>query len=108
MYYSYKLDELAAYYREYDRLMDHWRKIFSSQVFEVQYEELVLHQEQISRDLINYLGLEWDQNCLKFYNSKRPVMTASNLQVRQPLYTTSINRWKNYENYLEPLDKLNK
>ena len=80
--------------------------MFTEQIFEVQYEELVANQEEVSRELIAYLGLEWDEQCLEFHKTKRVVKTASNLQVRQPMYTRSVERWKNYECHLEPLIKL--
>ncbi len=83
--------------------MDHWSSLFSSEIFDVQYEELVVDQEKVSRQLIEHLGLEWDEKCLYFHNNKRAVRTASNLQVRQPIYRNSINRWKHYEKHLDPL-----
>jgi hypothetical protein len=69
----------------------------------VQYEELVMNQEKISKQLIDYIGLEWDENCMDFHNNKRSVMSPSNLQVRQPMYKSSMNRWKLYENHIQPL-----
>jgi tetratricopeptide (TPR) repeat protein len=101
--YAYDLKELGKYYLEYQRLMDHWMNIFSPQIFEVQYEDIIADQEKVSRDLINYLGLEWDEKCLEFYKNKRPVQTASNLQIRKPIYVNSVNRWKNYAPWVEPL-----
>ncbi len=83
--------------------MVHWRSLFSSQIYEVQYEQLVMNQEKVSRQLIEYLGLEWDVKCLDFHKNKRVVRTASNLQVRKPIYKNSINRWKLYEKHLGPL-----
>ena len=101
--YSFDLAELGQYYLDYTRLMDHWSSLFSSEILDVQYEDLVMNQEIVSRQLIEYLGLEWNENCLDFYSNKRAVRTASNLQVRQPIYKNSINRWKHYEKHLEPL-----
>ncbi len=72
----------------------------------MQYEDLVMEQERVSKQLIDYLGLEWDEKCLDFHNNKRPVMTYSNIQVRQPMYKNSMNRWKPYEKHLQPLTEV--
>ena len=100
---SFELTELGQYYLDYQRLMSHWHKLFPGEILKVQYEELVMDQERISRQLIDYIGLEWDEKCLDFYNSERDVRTSSNIQVRQPMYKKSINRWKHYEKHLQPL-----
>ena len=100
---SFELTELGQYYLDYQRIMSHWQKLFPGEIFTVQYEELVVDQERISKQLIDYLGLEWDENCLDFHNNERVVMTPSNIQVRQPMYKNSINRWKPYEKHLQPL-----
>ncbi len=100
---SFELTELGQYYLDYQRLMSHWESLFPGQIFTVQYEKLVTDQETISRRLIDYLGLEWDEKCLDFHNNERVVMTSSNIQVRQPMYKDSINRWKPYEKHLQPL-----
>jgi tetratricopeptide (TPR) repeat protein len=105
-YYSYDLHDLGNYYLDYVRIMEHWNSLFSSELFEIQYEELVSDQEKLSRRLIEYIGLEWDDECLNFYNNDRTVKTASNLQVKQPVYNNSVNRWKRYENELQPLIKV--
>ena len=101
--YSFDLTELGRYYLDYKRLMTHWHSLFSSEIFEVQYEELVMNQEKVSRQLIEYLKLDWDEKCLDFHHNKRGVRTASSLQVRKPMYKNSINRWKRYEQHLGPL-----
>ncbi|MCP4040650.1 MAG: sulfotransferase, partial [Gammaproteobacteria bacterium] len=98
--YSYDLRELGKYYSLYEKLMAHWRTLFSGQMLEVEYEELVMNQEKISRRLIDFLGLEWSGRCLSFHENARPVKTASNVQVRQPMYTRSMGRWKNYAEFL--------
>jgi tetratricopeptide (TPR) repeat protein len=101
--YTYDLTELGQYYLDYERLMSHWHNLFGSQIFEIQYEELVMNQEVNSKQLIKYLDIQWNDECMNFYKNKRAVKTASNLQVRQPMYSRSINRWKNYKKQLEPL-----
>jgi len=103
---TYDLEELAKYYLDYEKLMVHWKEVFGSQILDVQYEELVRNQEVISKQLIEYLGLEWDNQCITFYKNERTVKTASNLQVRKPIYSNSINRWEKYEKQLEPLRKI--
>ena len=101
--YTYDLTELGQYYLDYERLMSHWRNLFESQIFEIQYEELVMNQEKLSKQLIDYVGLDWDEGCINFHKNKRAVKTASNLQVREPMYSRSIDRWKSYKKQLEPL-----
>ena len=72
-------------------------------MLEVRYEDNVADVEGQAKKIIEYLGLEWNENCLNFYNVDRPVLTASVTQVRKPIYTTSTNRWRKYEKYLGPL-----
>jgi tetratricopeptide (TPR) repeat protein len=98
-----RLEDLAFYYQQYERLMNHWREHLPMRMYEVVYEELVENQETISKDLIRFLGLEWDDKCLDFHKNERPIQTASKLQVRQPIYKTSMKRWKRYEKHLQPL-----
>jgi tetratricopeptide (TPR) repeat protein len=89
--------------RETERLMDHWRAVLPIPILEIQYESLVVNLENESRRLIDFLGLEWDPACLAFYQTKRVVMTASRWQVRQPVYSSSVGRWKHYRRHLGPL-----
>jgi len=100
---SFDLTELGQFYRDYQRLITHWENLFPGEIFTLRYEELVEEQERVSKRLIDYLGLEWDEKCLDFHHNERTVMTPSNLQVRQPIYKNSVNRWKHYEKYLQPL-----
>ncbi len=102
-FYSYSLDDIAVCYRAYEDLMAHWRRVLPISIFDVSYEALVEDQEQISRDIIAALGLEWDDGCLSFYENRRTVRTASHWQVRQPIYKSARQRWKNYAPYLEKL-----
>jgi tetratricopeptide (TPR) repeat protein len=103
--YAFTLDlgDLGFAYREYERLMAHWRQVLPLPMFEVSYEDLVTNQEAVSRQLIAYCGLDWDDCCLAFHKNPRPVQTASMNQVRQPAYQSSIGRWKRYERHLQPL-----
>jgi tetratricopeptide (TPR) repeat protein len=101
--YKTNLTKLGLYYREYDRLMRHWNAVLPGRIYEIGYETLIADQETESRKLIDYLGLPWDDACLHFEKNDRAVITASNWQVRQPIYTTSVKRWKNYEGKIQPL-----
>ena len=100
---TYNLRELGRYYRRYWDLVEHWRQAVPGAMLEVRYEDNVADVEGQARRIIDYLGLEWDDNCLNFYNTDRPVKTASATQVRKPIYTTSTNRWRKYEKHLGPL-----
>jgi tetratricopeptide (TPR) repeat protein len=100
---TYDLGQLGRYYKRYWDLMKHWRTQFPNAMYEVRYEDNVADVEGQARKLIDYLGLDWHENCLNFYNTDRPVKTASASQVRKPIYTTSTNRWRRYEKYLGPL-----
>ena len=102
--YSYDLAELGQYYAVYVRLMEHWRNVLPEGAFlDVKYEDIVSDQEMQTRRIIEYCGLEWSDACLDFHNNARPVQTASILQVRQPIYNSSVERWRRYEKSLGPL-----
>jgi tetratricopeptide (TPR) repeat protein len=101
--YNTDLRALGLYYREYDRLMRHWNEVFPGRIFENRYETLVEDQEAQSRRLIDYLGLPWDDACLRFFDREGAVTTPSRWQVRQPIYKSSVKRWKNYESEIQPL-----
>lgn len=101
--YAYDLDDIAAYYAEYERLMRHWKKVLPVEILEVQYERLLDAQESESRRLLSFCGLEWEEACLTFHTNARPVRTASSWQVRQPLYGTARERWRNFERHLDGL-----
>lgn len=102
--YTYDLGELGRRYKAYETLMDHWRAVLPPGIMlEVQYEDLVTNFEDEAKRLIAFCGLKWDEQCRSFYNTDRTVRTASATQVRQPLYTGSIGRWKDYADELTPL-----
>ena len=88
---------IASRFSEYRRLMDHWRAVLPVPLHEVDYEETVSDLEAVARRLLDACGLEWDPACLAFHRTERTVRTASLTQVRQPIYTTSVARWKHYE-----------
>ena len=103
-FHSYNLTEQGQFYVNYDRLMKHWRAVLPATAYhEVQYEALVENTEVEARALIEYCGLEWEPACLDFHKTERAVKTASVAQVRQPIYKTSLERWRRYEKHVGPL-----
>ena len=109
MPHSYDLGELGRYYRKYDELMAHWDRVLPPGVMKtVVYEDVVNDMPTMARELISFLNLPWDDACLNFHESSRPVKTASVVQVRQPVYSSSVGRYKRYGERLQPLiDALN-
>ncbi len=94
---------IASRFHQYQRMMEHWRKFLPVPLLEVDYEETVADLEGVARKLVAWCGLAWEPSCLEFHKAKRPVSTASAVQVRQPVYTTSVGRWKHYEQSLATL-----
>jgi len=102
--YAYDLGELGRYYRAYQALMDHWRSVLPpGRILDVQYEDLVDDLEGQARRLVAHCGVEWDRRCLAFHETKRPVQTASLVQVRKSIYTSSVGRSRFYGTRLKPL-----
>jgi len=101
--YSFDMVELGRYYRLYQDLMKHWQVFYTDSIFQLSYETLVTNQEKETRRLLEYCDLPWNDACLHFHETKRRVKTASNAQVRKPIYTDSIDIWKHYEKHLLPL-----
>ncbi len=101
--FTYDMEHLGIAYRGYERLMAHWREVLPMRMLDVRYEALVGDLERVSRELIEFLGLPWDERCLLFHEQARNVGTASFWQVRQPLYASSVGRWRRYEKHLAPL-----
>jgi tetratricopeptide (TPR) repeat protein len=102
--YSYDLVELGLFHRSYDGLMRHWRQTLPNSAFlQIDYEAVIDDLEEQARRLIEFCGLPWDEACLSFHATRRPVRTASMNQVRQPIYRSSVGRWRAYRAHLEPL-----
>ncbi len=101
--FSYDLKNLGEYYLQYERLMEHWHSVLEVPMLTVEYEELVRNVEGVARRMLEFLGLPWEERCLQFHQNPRPVSTLSSQQVRQPIYQSSIGRWRNYQKHLEPL-----
>jgi tetratricopeptide (TPR) repeat protein len=101
--FTYDLVELGEYYLEYERLMAHWHEVLPGKVLDIHYEEMVADQENQTRRLIQHCGLPWEDQVLRFYETDRAIVTASSEQVRQPIYSKSVNSWRRFEDHLEPL-----
>lgn len=97
------VDHLTTRIHQYQRIMRHWRAVIPDRFMEFDYEDLVADQERVSRQLVEWIGLEWDPRCLEFYKSDRIVRTASITQVREPIYTQSVAKWKRFEPFLPEL-----
>ena len=105
--FAYDIDEIVSYYNLYFKLMNHWRNILPNYIYDINYEKLIKEPEPQVKDMLKYCNLDWDPNCLKFYNNMRIVKTASDTQVRKKIYTSSINSWKKFESELNtPFKKL--
>ena len=101
--FAYDLQDIARFHQDYERLMAHWRDCLGERIYELAYEALVGEQEASTRALLDALGLDWEASCLNFHRTQRMVETASYWQVRQPLYSAAVNRWRRYEASLGPL-----
>ena len=101
--FSYDLTDLGEYCLQYLRMMDHWQQALPGRVLTVQYEEMVTDFENQARRLLDHCELPWEEACGRFYETERPVRTASSEQVRQPIYTGALNFWRNYERHLDEL-----
>jgi tetratricopeptide (TPR) repeat protein len=104
--FTYDLCDLGRYYVAWHRLMRHWQAVLGEQLFIVHYEDLVESQETVSRRLLAHCGLEWEPACLAFDQQPNAVTTASAVQVRQRMYTSSIGKWRHFERQLAPLSRI--
>lgn len=104
--YSFDMLDTGRYYLLFDRLMTHWHETMPGRILEVHYEDVVENQEGTTRRLLDHCGLEWEEACLDFERNTAPVSTASAVQVRMPIYRTSLRRWKRYGALVEPLREL--
>ncbi|MBI4005071.1 MAG: sulfotransferase [Gammaproteobacteria bacterium] len=101
--YAFDLSDIGFYYQQYNDLMEHWRNILPNKFLEISYEDHMAKQTSMLKCLIDYCGLDWDLNCSKFCNTEQLIMNSGFWQVRQEIYQPSIDKWKNYEKYLQPL-----
>ena len=103
---SYDLEEMARHHCRYRHLMDVWRDRFGGRFFDISYEETVSNLEPNARALIGYLDLPWEEKCLRFHEQNKAVSTASAVQVREPVHTRSVDRWRRYEAQLQPMQEV--
>lgn len=101
--FAWSLEDIGAYYRQYERLMAHWQQFLPVPIHEIRYEELLQQPEAVIRAALAYCGLDWDARCLRFHENQRAVATASTVQVRKPLSAHALGRWQRYRAHLEPL-----
>jgi hypothetical protein len=101
--YAHDLETLGNYYREYELLMQHWNQVLPNRVLNLQYESLVSDFEPTVRALVEFCGADFEEQCLRFHETRRQIKTPSASQVRQPIYQSSVGRWRRYEQELEPL-----
>ena len=104
-HFTYDLDDIARYYKDYVRLMDYWKNLFPKEIFTINYEQVIDNPNDRILDLLEFCNVKFEDNCINFHKSKRPVKTASSEQVRQPMYKTGLDYWKNYSNNLDTLLK---
>lgn len=101
--FSYDLEDLGKYYVAFHQLIEHWKRVLGDEIYEIQYEDLIANQESQTRRLIDFCGLDWEDACLDFHENSAASSTASALQVRQPIYSSSVDLWRNFEDELQPL-----
>jgi len=101
--FTYDLEDIGYYYRNYVKVMDHWDTVLPGRVLRVQYEDMVANTEQQIRRLLDYCGLPFEEQCLRFYDTDRAIRTPSSEQVRQPIFTEGLEQWRNFERHLDPL-----
>jgi len=105
--YAYDINDIISYYNQYKDLMNYWNKIFPTFIYNIKYENLINDTENQIKNLIKFCDLKWEDGCLKFYNNKKPIKTASDTQARSKIYNSSINSWKNYKkHFINDFNKL--
>ena len=101
--FTYGLEEVGHYYRDYVALMDHWDRVLPGKILRVQYEDVVNDLETQVRRLLDFCGLDFEEGCINFHQTERAVRTASSEQVRQPIFKSGVDQWENFSPYLDPL-----
>ncbi len=100
---SRSLESLAKMYKAHLNLMDHWKNLLSDRIFTARYEDMISNPRHQSQALFDFCGIPWNEDFLNFYANKTAIKTASLMQVRQPIYSTSVEKWRRYESHLEPV-----
>ena len=103
--FAYNLEEISEFYNLYNDLMKHWKNTLPKFVIDIKYEKIIQNPEQQIRILLKSCNLNWNDKCLRFYNNKRVIKTASDIQARKKIYKSSIDSWLNYKKYLEEVFK---
>ena len=103
--FSYGLERVGQYFKEYRLTMDYWNKVLPNRILEIHYESVVADLEKEVRRLLNHCGVPFEEGCIQFHKTDRAVRTASAQQVRQPIYKKGIAHWQNYDEWLTPLKK---
>ena len=103
---SYDTNDIHEYYKLYLDLVQFWKSSIPNFIYDVKYEEIIEDPKNEIKKLLNFCNLKWDDGCINFYKNKRPIYTASNKQANQPLYKTSIDKWKIYEKLIPELFKI--
>ena len=104
--FTYNQKELGKYYNLYLDLMNYWKKLYPGLIYDAKYEQILNNQEAKSKEILNFCGLSWEAQCLKFHKNKSPIKTASTAQARKPLYNTSVNSYEKYSSFLTELNKI--
>ena len=104
-HFTYDLDDIARYYKDYLKIMAFWNDYFQGDIYTINYENVIENTEKEVKNLFDFLEINFEESCLNFHKSKRPVKTASSEQVRQPIYKSGIKYWKNFDDHLEELKK---
>ena len=102
----FNIEAIAQVILLFEQQMDFWASLFPEQIYRLSYEDLVQDQEKYTRELLSFTDLEWEDSCLHFYKNVGMIKTASKLQVRQPIYQKSVDRWRQFENNLAPAAKI--
>ena len=105
-HFSYDLETIGKYHNDYIGLMDHWHAVLPGQILTINYEDLIDDLPATVNSILAYCGLEFEDACLDFHLNERAVATPSSEQVRQPLYSDSVDHWKNYAEFLTPLENI--
>ena len=101
--FTYSLEDVGTYYRDYVTLMEHWDKVIPGWILRIQHEDVVDDLEGQVRRLLDFCGLPFEESCVEFHRTERAIRTASSEQVRQPIYRSSLAQWRHYETHLDPL-----
>ena len=103
--FTYDQEDLVKYFKNYEILMNFWKKKYGKYILDVKYEKLILNSDEQIKAIINFCELPWEENCLSFHKNKTPIKTMSTAQARNPIYKSSVNAFDRFKDYFEILDK---